>query len=351
MATLTFSAVHKRYPGGAHAVRGIDLSVADGEVVVLLGPSGCGKTTTLRLAAGLESPTAGEVRIGERVVNGVAPGERDVAMAMQGDALYPHLSVRQNLGFGLKMRGTPRAEIDRRVGEMAERLGVAALQDRRPEELSGGERRRVALGRALVRSPSVLLLDEPLSSLDGPLRTQLRAELATLLRESGTTTLYVTHDQAEAMTLADRLVVMDRGVVRQVGAPLEVYQRPANRFAATYVGSPAMNLVDGVVAAGRFVAGRFAWSVDASDGPLTLGARAEDLRLARDGEPAIGDGRLAIVEHLGHETLAHYDIGGAAAPWVVRLAAGAAVPETAPLGIAPGGVHLFASDETGERIA
>jgi len=230
MARVTLDKVSKRYAGDVVAVHSVSLEIPDRELAVLVGPSGCGKSTTLRMIAGLEEVSDGEIRIGERRVNDVAPKDRDIAMVFQSYALYPHMSVRQNLEFGLKMRGAPRGEIETRVKEAASILGLEALPDRKPKQLSGGQRQRVAMGRAIVRRPAVFLFDEPLSNLDAKLRVQMRTEIARLHSRLQTTTIYVTHDQVEAMTLADRIVVMKDGVVQQVGAPLELYDRPANRF-------------------------------------------------------------------------------------------------------------------------
>lgn len=231
--------------GDVRAVDDLTVSVADGEFIVLVGPSGCGKTTTLRLIAGLEELTIGTIRIGGRIVNRVAPKDRDVAMVFQNYALYPHMTVFKNMAFGLRMRRVPKAEIIRKVGETAEKLGLAHLLDRKPAALSGGERQRVAVGRAIVRQPQVFLFDEPLSNLDAQLRIQMRAELKDLHRELRTTVVYVTHDQEEAMTLGDRMVILREGVIQQCGAPLEVYNRPTNRFVAGFVGTPLMNFFDG----------------------------------------------------------------------------------------------------------
>lgn len=354
MASVTLSGVHKRYPDGFHAVRGVDLSIADGELVVLVGPSGCGKSTTLRMIAGLEEVTEGDLRIGDRRVNDVAPGDRDIAMVFQNYALYPHMTVRKNLSFGLRMRRTPKAEIAERVATAAGMLGLEELLERRPGELSGGQRQRVALGRAIVRDPAVFLFDEPLSNLDAKLRGETRTEIAELHQRLGATMVYVTHDQVEAMTLGQRLVLMNEGVVQQVGPPLEVYQRPANRFVATFIGSPAMNLLDGEIADGRFTSGEAAWAVDASlpSGPATLGVRPDDLRLANESEPALATGHLTTVERLGHETLAHYRLGKAddAPIWIARLPGGATAAETARLTFADEAAHLFSGDEAGARL-
>lgn len=248
MAGVSLEHVTRTFHTGKGEVRAVDdlsLSAADGEFVVLAGPSGCGKSTTLRLIAGLDEPSAGTIRIGERVVNRVAPKDRDVAMVFQNYALYPHMTVFKNMAFGLKMRRVSKAEIIRKVGEAAEKLGLTHLLDRKPSALSGGERQRVALGRAIVRKPRVFLFDEPLSNLDAGLRIQMRTELKDLHRELRTTVVYVTHDQEEAMTLGERMVILREGVVQQCGTPLEVYNRPANRFVAGFVGTPPMNFFEG----------------------------------------------------------------------------------------------------------
>ena len=252
MANVLLKHLDKTYPNGYHAVRDVNLEIADGEFIVLVGPSGCGKSTTLRMVAGLEEATGGEIWIGDRLVNDVAPGDRDIAMVFQNYALYPHMSVYQNMAFGLKMRRTPKAEIDKRVREAAAILSIESLLDRRPRELSGGQRQRVALGRAIVREPKVFLFDEPLSNLDAKLRVQMRAEIARLHQRLKTTIIYVTHDQVEAMTLGDRIVLMDRGVIQQVDTPMNIYQRPANQFVASFIGSPAMNFIRGQIEDGVF---------------------------------------------------------------------------------------------------
>ena len=242
MATVTFDHVYKRY-GDVTAVSDLNLEIGDGEFMVLVGPSGCGKTTSLRMIAGLEEITEGQLRIGDKVVNDVAPKDRDIAMVFQSYALYPHMSVRDNLAFGLKLRKVPKSDIDKRISEAAGILQLEKLLDRKPKELSGGQRQRVALGRAIVRDPKVFLFDEPLSNLDAKLRVGMRAELARLHDRLGVTTVYVTHDQVEAMTLGDRICVMQDGRVAQIGAPLDVYRRPASVFVARFLGSPPMNIV------------------------------------------------------------------------------------------------------------
>ena len=311
MAQVTLDGVRKIYSeqGKTHvAVQAMDLSIADGEFVVLVGPSGCGKSTTLRMIAGLESVTAGTLRIGDRVVNDVAARDRDIAMVFQNYALYPHMSVYDNLAFALTLKKVPRAEIDRRVKEAASLLAIDEMLDRRPRQLSGGQRQRVAVGRAIVRQPQVFLFDEPLSNLDAKLRIQMRREIAALRRRLGTTTVYVTHDQVEAMTLGDRIVVMRDGYVQQVDTPLGVYRKPVNAFVATFVGSPPMNLIPGTLGSDRrFVARGAALTLE---GPATaapgreiyLGIRSEDLHLVA---PATGDvdARVQVVEPLGSESI------------------------------------------------
>ncbi len=263
MATVTFENVNKMY-GDFQAVKDLNLEIGDGEFMVLVGPSGCGKTTSLRMIAGLEEITSGTLRIGDRVVNDVPPKDRDIAMVFQSYALYPHMSVRENLAFGLKLRKVPKAEIERRVNEAAETIQLQKLLDRKPKELSGGQRQRVALGRAIVREPAVFLMDEPLSNLDAKLRVQTRAEIARLHQRLKTTVVYVTHDQVEAMTMGSRIAVMNEGLLQQVGTPQALYDTPINRFVAGFIGSPSMNFVevhmDGTGESARLV-GPADWSI------------------------------------------------------------------------------------------
>jgi multiple sugar transport system ATP-binding protein len=285
MAQVRLTGVEKRF-GGFTALHPLDLEVADGEFLVLLGPSGCGKTTTMRMIAGLEEPSAGEIRIGGRVVNDVLPKDRDVAMVFQNYGLYPHMTVAENIGYPLKVRGVGRSERERRVREAAEKVELGALLGRRPRELSGGQRQRVALARAIIRTPTVFLLDEPLSNLDAKLRVTMRAEIKHLQGELGVTTIYVTHDQIEAMTLAHRVAVMNAGRIMQLGTPEEIYDRPANLFVAGFIGSPPMNLIPGDVVGGLFraegVAARLPGA--AFDRPgVVLGARPEDLAVTAPG--------------------------------------------------------------------
>ncbi len=275
MATVGIVGVRKSY-GATPIIRGVSIDIQDGEFVILVGPSGCGKSTLLRMIAGLENITAGEIRIGSRVVNAVPPKERDIAMVFQNYALYPHMTVKDNMAFSLKLRKAPKEEIESRVGRAAAILGLEKLLDRYPRQLSGGQRQRVAMGRAIVRDPQVFLFDEPLSNLDAKLRVAMRAEIKELHQRLRTTTVYVTHDQIEAMTMADKIVVMHDGVVEQVGAPLELYDRPDNMFVAGFIGSPAMNFLKGRVAGNSF----------RSDGGLTLPLPTRGARPA-DGTPAV----------------------------------------------------------------
>ena len=295
MATITYEHVTKRFDE-AIAVNDLSIDVADGEFLVLVGPSGCGKTTALRMLAGLEDISAGRILIGERVVNNVAPGKRNIAMVFQSYALYPHMTVYGNLAFSLKNFNVPKNEIDRRVREAAEVLELGALLKRKPKQLSGGQRQRVALGRAIVREPLAFLMDEPLSNLDAALRVQTRAEILKLQNRLGTTTIYVTHDQIEAMTMGDRIAVMNLGVLQQIGSPVELYTHPANTFVATFIGSPAMNLLpSGALGVGIGGSGRL------------LGFRPEDVQLANGarGDRAEYDATVEVVQYLGDEQLAY----------------------------------------------
>ncbi len=319
MATVTFENVNKVY-GDFHAVKDLDLEIGDGEFMVLVGPSGCGKTTSLRMIAGLEEISSGTLRIGDRVVNDVPPKDRDIAMVFQSYALYPHMTVRDNLAFGLKLRKVSKSEIDRRVNEAAETIQLQKLLDRKPKELSGGQRQRVALGRAIVREPAVFLMDEPLSNLDAKLRVQTRAEIARLHQRLKTTVVYVTHDQVEAMTMGSRIAVMNEGLLQQVGSPQVLYDTPINRFVAGFIGSPSMNFVEvhmeGSGESARLV-GPAEWSIplpnryrDAATPragkTLVAGFRPEHLDI---GQPAAGIGsfsaRADVVEYLGNEELLH----------------------------------------------
>ncbi|WP_297113372.1 sn-glycerol-3-phosphate import ATP-binding protein UgpC [uncultured Devosia sp.] len=307
MASIDLKSVRKVYPGNVTAIHALDLSIADGELVVLVGPSGCGKSTLLRMIAGLETITDGTISIGDDVVNKKEPAERDIAMVFQNYALYPHMSVRQNLEYGLKNRGTPRDEIDRRVTEAARILEIEQFLERKPRQLSGGQRQRVAMGRAIVRQPKAFLFDEPLSNLDAKLRGQMRIEIRRLQRSLKTTSVYVTHDQLEAMTLADRLVVMNGGRIEQVGKPIELYDRPASLFVAGFIGSPPMNLipVEALVA----VAG--GTMPDFPAGTDIVGIRPDQVLLgSRDGITL--SGTVELIEPVGGESHLYVRVEGIA---------------------------------------
>ena len=358
MASVEFEHVDKVFPDGTRAVADCTLRVEDGELVIVVGPSGCGKSTLLRLVAGLEEVSAGTVRIGERVVNELSPQERNVAMVFQDYALYPHLSARGNLEFPLRMRHLPRADRRRRVERAAELLSIGDLLDRLPKHLSGGQRQRVAMGRALVREPSVFLLDEPLSNLDARLRVQVRAEIGELQARTGTTMIYVTHDQVEAMTLGDRVAVLDRGRLQQVAPPRDLYDRPANAFVAGFIGNPPMNLFPtrlSVDDRGRVVMDLGGQPVPVSGAParaaaVTAGVRPESLRLVPAG--AAEGAVRAVVEHLeclGHETQAHLRVatgGDGGVRLVARVQGMPGLAKGEPVGVQvdPARVHLFGED-------
>ena len=319
---LQLRGVEKWY-GDVPAVRALDLDVHAGEFVVLLGPSGCGKTTVLRTIAGLEEPSAGEVRIGDRVVNDIEPADRDVAMVFQNYALYPHMTVRQNLGFGLKMRRIPRTEIDKKVHRASLVLGLEPLLKRRPGQLSGGQRQRVALGRALVREPSIFLFDEPLSNLDARLRLEMRSEIAQLHQRLGTTMVFVTHDQVEAMTLGERIAILKDGLLEQYAAPLDIYRMPANLFVATFIGSPPINTLEGEVATDGdhsvFSGLGLTCQLDRHfySGPATFAIRAESLFLNTESGHDFSCTVLRT-EPLGNEVLVHLN-GPGERSWIARI--------------------------------
>ncbi len=360
-APVSFEHVGKRF-GAVTAVEDLNLQVANGEMLVLLGPSGCGKTTSLRMLARLESSSDGAIRIGDAVVNDLPPRARDIAMVFQSYALYSHLTVYENLAYPLRVRKLARAEIDRRVRDVADVVQIGELLERKPKALSGGQRQRVALGRAIIRRPAVFLMDEPLSNLDAKLRLHTRGELKRFQRELATTTIYVTHDQAEAMTLADRMAIMDRGVLQQVGRPKEVYAKPASVFVAGFLGSPPMNLLHvGVTSVGGSPAFEIATTVIPAGGSLgarlatlpggqgeaILGVRPEDVLLQRESGPGYVPGEIFVVEDLGNERLVTLDLGG---QFVVARTASdypAEMGEHLWFGFDPERAHLF--DPVSER--
>jgi multiple sugar transport system ATP-binding protein len=326
MASIDFQHVTKRFADGTVAVDDLTLDVNEGEFLILVGPSGCGKTTALRMVAGLEEVTSGSIRIGERVVNDVEPAKRDIAMVFQNYALYPHMTVAENIGFPLRQQRLPKPTVAERVSDVARLLGVEELMERKPNALSGGQRQRVAIGRALVRRPLAFLMDEPLSNLDAKLRVQMRAELISLHRRLGVTTVYVTHDQTEAMTLGDRVVVMRGGVVQQVDAPERLYREPRNTFVAGFIGSPAMNFLEGRLAEGAVqldgCAVRLPDALRARlgrrTGPVLVGARPEDFELADGDAPDALSAAVEITEQLGPETLVYFRVDGAPAVQIDR---------------------------------
>ncbi|UUX48791.1 sn-glycerol-3-phosphate ABC transporter ATP-binding protein UgpC [Nisaea acidiphila] len=360
MATIELREVRKSY-GETQVVHGLDARFEPGEFVVIVGPSGCGKSTLLRMIAGLEAISGGEIAIGDKVVNALAPKERDVAMVFQNYALYPHMSVFDNMAYSLKLAKVPKPEIQERVANTAGILGLGELLHRRPNQLSGGQRQRVAMGRAIVREPKVFLFDEPLSNLDATLRVQMRVEIKQLHRELGATSVFVTHDQVEAMTMADRLVVMNAGLVEQVGRPVDVYNRPATRFVASFIGSPAMNFLKGTLDArtdGYTVRLKDGTPVDAgavegarSGEEVSLGIRPEHLRPASAEAGASLSGRISLIEELGSSRLVHLETANG------RMVSNIAVEESGDwqigedigLSVAPKHTHLF-DRESGLRL-
>jgi len=353
MASVAIRDVRKAF-GATSVIHGVDISIGDGEFVVLVGPSGCGKSTLLRMIAGLENITAGEIRIGERVVNHVPPKERDVAMVFQNYALYPHMTVADNMAFSMKLRGAPKNEIDERVNRAAAILGLSQLLQRFPRQLSGGQRQRVAMGRAIVRDPQVFLFDEPLSNLDAKLRVQMRTEIKELHQRLKTTTIYVTHDQIEAMTIADKIVVMHDGLVEQIGAPLDLYDRPDNLFVAGFIGSPAMNMLNGHIRANGSVAFegpagvKFALGTapSGSDGrPAVFGVRPEHFALADDGAEA----EVQVVEPTGSELQVVAKLGGSDIIAVFRERHQFKPGDKIRLKPDPRLVHLF-DEQSGKRM-
>ncbi|MFH0777562.1 MAG: sn-glycerol-3-phosphate ABC transporter ATP-binding protein UgpC [Candidatus Eisenbacteria bacterium] len=359
MAEVILKGVSKRFAGDVIAVNNVDLNIRDKELLVLVGPSGCGKTTVLRIVAGLEQLSEGQVYVDGTLVNDVAPKDRDIAMVFQSYALYPHMSVYDNMAFGLKLRKFDKTEIDRRVREAAGILEIASLLSRKPKALSGGQRQRVAVGRAIVRHPKVFLFDEPLSNLDAKLRVQMRAEIVKLHARLGVTMIYVTHDQTEAMTMGQRIAVMNKGIVSQIDAPLEVYRRPADSFVAGFIGTPSMNLLSGKLtsAGGRLVLESGSISLEiprelefvrqaCPHGELTVGVRPEDVTPSESPGAAsldLGDGNVELVEVLGSEAVVHVGIDGVT---LVYRTSGAKLPargETVRLSAPLSRVHVFDS--------
>ncbi len=348
MATVSFKNLRKRFDA-TDVIHGIDMEIADGEFIVIVGPSGCGKSTLLRMVAGLETVTAGEVLIGGERANDKEPMDRDIAMVFQNYALYPHMTVAQNMGYGLKIAGMPKQEIAAKVEDAARLLQLEGLLNRRPKQLSGGQRQRVAMGRAIVREPSVFLFDEPLSNLDAKLRVQMRLEIKELQSKLGITALYVTHDQVEAMTMADRMIVMNEGRAEQIGTPLEVYERPQSLFAAQFIGSPAMNVLEAQIEGGQVLLGKVpVASTAARAGAVKLGIRPEHVQPDDSGPLAM---ELRLSEPLGANTLLHGRLTESGVAFTASLNG---VHQTRGGGmmrfaVAPEDCHLF-DPETGRRL-
>jgi multiple sugar transport system ATP-binding protein len=359
MADVRFDHVFKRYGENPPVITDLNLHILDHEFLVLVGPSGCGKSTALRMIAGLEEISEGSLYIGDKLVNDVQPKDRDIAMVFQNYALYPHMSVYDNMAFSLKLRGTPKAEIDARVNRAADMLGIKDYLPRRPRALSGGQRQRVALGRALVREPQVFLLDEPLSNLDAKLRVQTRSEIARLHQATKTTFVYVTHDQVEAMTMGDRIAVLNAGLIQQLGTPQELYDHPANLFVAGFIGSPSMDFFNAALDGATLTIADQKITLPSAVGggsrSVIAGVRPEDLRLASDGTPHSISGTVDVVEHLGNEQLIYLQAPGALVSETAetkgvtaRIAPDAPVKpgERVTLAVDPNKVHLFDTETT-----
>ncbi|WP_282063288.1 ABC transporter ATP-binding protein [Roseobacter litoralis] len=344
MADVRITDIRKSY-GSVEVIRDLNVDIADGEFVALVGPSGCGKSTLLRMIAGLEPINGGTISIGDRVVNNLPPAQRDIAMVFQTYALYPHKSVAENMGFALKVAKTDRAEIDRRVKEAAEILSLTDYLDRKPRHLSGGQRQRVAMGRAIVRDPQVFLFDEPLSNLDAKLRIQMRTEIKELHQRLKTTTVFVTHDQIEAMTLADRIVVMQGGLIEQVGTPLDLYDNPTNEFVATFIGAPSMNLLSAELEGGQIRIGDHLFAGPSGSGKVNLGVRPEHLILSDDGLPM----EVKVVEPTGSETMVFLRYAGQDVTAVFRERHAFEPGSTIHLKPDPHRLHCFDA-ETGQRM-
>ncbi len=349
MARISLENVKKTYGGNIETIKGISLEIADGELVVLVGPSGCGKSTLLRMIAGLESITSGKVSIADRIVNELEPAERDIAMVFQNYALYPHMTVRQNLAYGLKNRNTPKAEIEQRIAKAAKALEIEQFLERKPRQLSGGQRQRVAMGRAIVREPAAFLFDEPLSNLDAKLRVHMRVEIKRLQRSLGVTSVYVTHDQMEAMTLADRLVVLNAGHIEQVGTPIELYEKPATTFVATFIGSPSMNLLPLKDASGKDAPWMQELSSVVPAGTTTVGVRPEGFMLGTENAAFTTDVTVDAVELVGAESYVHARLANDTA--IIFSVAGRstiATGEVLKVSAAKSALHCF--DKDGNRI-
>ena len=350
MANVTLDTVRKTYPNGHEALQPCSFDIPDGELVVLVGPSGCGKSTLLRMVAGLEEITEGTLSIGGEPVNDVDPADRNIAMVFQNYALYPHMTVAKNMGYGLKNRGLPRAEIDQKVREAAAMLNLSEYLDRRPSQLSGGQRQRVAMGRAIVRDPELFLFDEPLSNLDAKLRHQMRIEIRALQRRLGVTSMYVTHDQVEAMTMADRIIVLNAGRIEQIGTPAEIYGHPASTFVASFMGAPPMNLLKGTAANGRItIDGGPALSQvgqGSAAGAVSVGIRPEDVMLTAEGDLPFD---VQIIEELGAQRLLHGQLGGQAFSVSIQKDEAAEAGGAVRLALKPDAVHLFDA-EKGQRL-
>jgi len=349
MTTLTLNSLQKTYANGTHAVRGIDLEILDGELTVFVGPSGCGKSTLLRMIAGLEEITSGDLMLDGSRINDVEPAHRDVAMVFQNYALYPHMTVRRNMSYALQNRKVPKAEIDRRVVEAARMLQLDELLERKPAQLSGGQRQRVAMGRAIVREPKLFLFDEPLSNLDAQLRAQMRVDIRKLQRQLRVTSIFVTHDQIEAMTVGDRLAVLNNGELEQIGTPMEVYSKPASEFVASFIGSPRINLVSGEVKAGSLHVDGFELPgfSQISDQPVKVGIRPEDFVLESAAKMGL---QIDLVEELGSDELL-YCVSPTGLDYRIRRPGGSGhkVGENITVSVISEKLHLFSS-QSGKRL-